>query len=167
MMPLRFVPATVCLAIATVVATPAHARQQSLALDAAAGWAGFADDGIAGEGLFGGAARWQLSPRVAIGPEVVYIQGDNHHHVVITGNFTFDVNPDGAVQPFFVAGGGVFQTQERFFDDAVTSSEGAFTVGGGVRGRVSDRVSLGIDVRLGWEPHIRIGGILSVRLGRK
>jgi hypothetical protein len=47
----------------------------------------------------------------------------------------------------------------------VTSSEGAFTVGGGVRRRVSDRVGLGIDVRLGWETHLRVGGIISVRLG--
>jgi hypothetical protein len=59
----------------------------------------------------------------------------------------------------------MFQTHETFFGDAVTSSEGAFTVGGGVRRRVSDRVGLGIDVRLGWETHLRVGGIISVRLG--
>jgi hypothetical protein len=166
MMQLRFVPAALCLASVTWLATPAHARQPSLAVDVAAGWVGFADDGIVGEGLFGGAARWHLSPRVAIGPELVYIEGDNHSHFVVTGNLTFDFNPDGAVQPFIVVGGGMFQTRETFFDEAVTSSEGAFTVGGGVRGRVSDRVSLGVDVRLGWEPHIRIGGLVSIRLRR-
>jgi hypothetical protein len=166
MMQLRFVPAAVCLALATLFASPAHARQQSFAIDAAAGWVGFADDGIVSEGLFGGAARWQISPRVGIGPELVYIQGENHSHFVVTGNLTFDFNPDGAVQPFILVGGGMFQTHETFFDDAVTSSEGAFTAGGGVRGRVSERVSLGLDVRLGWETHIRVGGIVSVRLGR-
>jgi hypothetical protein len=166
MMQLRLVPAAVCLALATALAAPAHARQQPLAVDVAAGWVGFADDGIVGEGLFGGAARWHISPRVAIGPELVYIQGDNHSHLVVTGNLTFDFNPGGGVQPFVVVGGGLFQTHETFFDDAVTSSEGAFTVGGGVRGRLNDRVGLGVDVRLGWETHIRIGGLLSIRIGR-
>jgi hypothetical protein len=165
MMRHRFPLAAVCLALATLFASPAHARQHSFAIDAAAGWVGFADDGIVSEGLFGGAARWQISPRVGIGPELVYIQGENHSHVVVTGNLTFDFNPDGAVQPFIVVGGGMFQTHETFFGDAVTSSEGAFTVGGGVRRRVSDRVGLGIDVRLGWETHLRVGGIISVRLG--
>lgn len=149
-----------------VLPSAAEARQSQFAIDVAGGWVGFADDGIVSEGLFGGAARWHLSPRVSIGPELVYIQGDNHSHFVVTGNLTFDFIPDGPVEPFFVVGGGMFQTHETFFDDAVTSSEGAFTVGGGVRGRLSDRVSLGLDVRIGWETHIRAGGIVSVRLGR-
>jgi hypothetical protein len=63
-------------------------------------------------------------------------------------------------------GGGLFQTHESFFDDAVTSSEGAFTAGGGVRARVGDRISVGVDARVGWETHIRVGGMVAIRLGR-
>lgn len=149
-----------------VLPSAAEARQSPLAIDVAAGWVGFADDGIVSEGLFGGAVRWHLSPRVSIGPEVVFIGGDNHSHLVVTGNLVFDFMPDRSVQPFLVVGGGMFQTHEEFFDDAFTSREGAFTAGGGMRGRVSDRVSVGIDARIGWETHIRIGGLVSVRLGR-
>jgi hypothetical protein len=60
----------------------------------------------------------------------------------------------------------MFQTHEEFFDDAVTSSEGAFTAGGGIRSRVADRVSVGVDARVGWELHLRIGGFAAIRLGR-
>lgn len=74
--------------------------------------------------------------------------------------------PAQSVQPFIVAGGGMFQTHEEFFDDAFTSREGAFTAGGGVRGRVSERISLGVDARVGWESYFRLGGFVSVRLGR-
>jgi len=71
-----------------------------------------------------------------------------------------------AATPFLVAGAGMFQTHETFFDDAVTSSEGAFTAGGGIRSRLGDRVSVGVDARVGWELHIRIGGFVAISVGR-
>jgi hypothetical protein len=140
-------------------------------VDLAGGWVGFADDGIASEGLVGGAARWYLLPRFSVGPEVVYINGDNHSHLVVTGNVTWDVlaptnRRPRAVTPFFVAGGGVFQTREHLFNSTYTSSEGAFTGGGGVRALVADRLALGFEMRVGWELHIRINGLIGLRLGR-
>jgi len=35
-----------------------------------------------------------------------------------------------------------------------------------VRALVADRVTLGFDVRVGWETHIRIGGFIGLQLGR-
>lgn len=46
-----------------------------------------------------------------------------------------------------------------------TSSEGALTAGGGVRAVLGDRVIIGVDARLGWEPHVRVNGVVGVRLG--
>jgi hypothetical protein len=159
--------AVTALALAAPMA--AEARQANLSIDLTGAWVGFPDDGTVSETLIGGAARWQIRPRLprlSIGPEVVYLQGENHTHLVVTGNLVFDFMPDQAVQPFLVAGGGMFQTHEEFFDDAFTSREGAFTAGGGVRVRAGDRVSVGIDARVGWELHVRVGGVISVRLGR-
>lgn len=141
------------------------------AVDLAGGWVGFADDAIVSEALVGGAARWYLLPRLSVGPELVYIHGTNHSHLVVTGNVTWDVRAPmngrpRAITPFLVAGGGVFQTRERFFNGSYTSSEGAFTAGGGVRARVGDRVTLGFEMRAGWEPHIRINGLVGLQLGR-
>jgi hypothetical protein len=68
--------------------------------------------------------------------------------------------------PFLVAGGGLFQTRETFFDDDFVSTDGAFTAGGGVRVSASDRVFIGIDSRVGWELHLRVNGFLAVQLGR-
>ena len=58
--------------------TGAAAAQErpSPALDLSAGWVGFADDGIVGEGMVGAAGRFYLSPRVAVGPELLYISGE-------------------------------------------------------------------------------------------
>lgn len=57
-------------------ALPASAQDRPApALDLAAGWVGFADDGIVSEMPFAAAARWYLSPRTSIGPEVTFIGG--------------------------------------------------------------------------------------------
>jgi hypothetical protein len=136
-----------------------------------AGWVGFADDGIVSEPLVGAAARWYLLPRISIGPEIVYIDGDNHSHLVVTGNLTFDMlaprnGRPAQVTPFLVVGGGLFQTRESFFTGTFTASEGAFTSGGGVRALVGNRVTVGVDTRIGWELHLRVGGFIGLRLGR-
>lgn len=141
------------------------------AAEFAAGWVGFADDGVVSESLVGGAARWYLLPRLSVGPEVVYIHGDNHSHLMVTGNVTWDLlAPENrrprSVTPFFVVGGGVFQTRETFFSEPFTSTEGAFTAGGGVRALVGDSVTIGIEARVGWELHLRLNGSIGLRLGQ-
>jgi hypothetical protein len=140
------------------------------AVEFAAGWVGFADDGIVSEGLVGGAARMYVLPRISVGPEIVYIGGTSHSHLTVTGNVTWDVVGSTSARqrrliPFLVAGGGLFRTRESFPSGAFTSSEGAFTAGGGVRGLIGNRVTAGIDARIGWELHLRIGGLIGVRFG--
>jgi hypothetical protein len=155
--------------LSTVSVAHAQGRPRP-AIDVSAAWVGFADDGIVSETAMGAAFRWYVSPRVAIGPELIHIRGDNHTHLALTGNLTWDLLPatgGGRITPFLVAGAGMFQTHETFFDDSVTSREGAFTAGGGVRARVGDRVSVGVDARLGWEPHVRLGGFAAISLGRR
>ena len=158
--------------LATPMADLATAQDRpGPAAELAAGWVGFADDGIVSESLVGGAARWYLLPRVSVGPELVSIHGAHHSHLVVTGNVTWDLlaptnRRPPTVTPFLVAGVGVFQTREQFFNGTFTSSEGAFTVGGGVRALVGDRVTVGLEMRLGWETHIRINGLVGLHLGR-
>jgi hypothetical protein len=158
--------------VAASTAWPAFAQgRPAPVVEVGAGWVGFADDGIVSEGLFGGAARFYLTPRVSVGPEIAYIGGSNHSHLMLTGNVTWDLfAPAGAggprVTPFFVAGGGMFQTRESFPRGTFTSTEGAFTGGGGVRVAASDRVTAGVDVRIGWETHIRVNGFVGVSLWR-
>lgn len=157
-------------ALLAVMVHPAGAQDKPApVVEFAAGWVGFADDGVVSEGLFGGNARFYLSPRIAVGPEVVYIAGQNHSHLVATGNLTFDaLAPLGGkprrVTPFFVAGGGLFQTRQSFPSGTFTSGEGAFTAGGGVRIAHGDRTTVGVDARIGWELHLRVNGFVGVRL---
>ena len=141
------------------------------AVEVAAGSVTFIDDSIIYETLVGGAARFYLLPRVSVGPEVAYIRGRNHSHLILTGNVTLDflrpVNGQPRrVTPYVVVGGGLFQSRDQFLRGTLTSSEGTFTAGGGVRALVGDRVTVGAEARTGWEPYLRLNGTVGVLLGR-
>lgn len=166
-------PALLALAL---LLTTGHALAQSTdirpapALEFLAGYAGFVDDATIDHAIVGAAGRVYLTPRVAIGPEVVYMRGpDSDRDLFLTGNLTFDVLPPRngrlrRVTPFLVAGGGFFQHSDRFGASTFTSSEGAFTAGGGVRGWMTRRVYALVDFRLGWELHARVNAGIGIGL---
>lgn len=140
------------------------------AVEFLAGYAGFVDDATIDHGVIGAAARVYLTPRVAVGPEFVYMRGpDSDRDWYLTGNLTFDVLPPrngtpSRVTPFLVAGGGFFQHRDRIGPFDFTSYEGAFTAGGGVRGWLTDRVYALADVRIGWELHVRVNAGIGIGL---
>lgn len=153
-----------------------NARAQSTdirpapAVEFLAGYAGFVDDATIDHAIVGAAGRVYLTPRVAVGPEFVYMRGpDEDRDLFLTGNLTFDVLPPVSgvprrVTPFLVAGGGFFQHSDRFGAVEFTSYEGAFTAGGGVRAWITRRVYALVDFRLGWELHARVNAGIGVGL---
>jgi hypothetical protein len=161
-------------ALVSLVALPRPVSAQELPAPVAELHGGtllFADDAVVKENFIGGAGRFYLLPRVAIGPEIAYISGRRHSHLMLTGNLTFDLlGPANGrprpVTPFIVAGGGLFQTREQFPGEIFTHTEGAFTAGGGVRARVGDIVTVGAEARVGWELHLRFNALVGVRLGK-
>jgi hypothetical protein len=58
----------------------------------------------------------------------------------------------------------VLQTREEFPSGTFTSGDPAFTGGGGVRVLIGDTVFVGAEARLGWELHLRLNGIVGIRL---
>jgi hypothetical protein len=165
---ISIVIATLGLVLLDAAAADAQTRQGP-ALEIAAGWIGFADNDVISEALIGGAGRVYVTPRLALGPEVAYIDGDQHSHLMVTGNLTFDfltvvAGQPPKVDPFVVAGGGWFRTRENLSTGSFTSNEGAFTVGGGARVHVSRRVYLAGEARIGWETHLRVNGAIGFRL---
>lgn len=155
-----------------LLARVAHAQQRPAPVaELAAGQLLFGDDGVVREQFFGGTARVYLSPRVSVGPEVAFVFGEQHSHLMLTGNLTYDLlaprnGLSRRVTPFLVAGGGLFQTRGSSFNGSSVYTEGAFTTGGGVRARIGENVTAGVEARLGWEAHVRLNALVGVRLGR-
>jgi hypothetical protein len=169
---MRSLGVVVVLLVSPLISTAAAQERPAPVAEFAAGALTFADDGVVTEAFIGGAVRFHVLRRVSVGPEVAYIRGEGHSHLMLTGNVTFDfIGPlngrPRAVTPFAVVGGGLFRTRETFRGDEVFgSSEGAFTAGGGIRARAGDHVTIGGEARIGWELHLRLNGFVGVRLGK-
>ena len=162
---------TLAVLLMAAVAQAQEGQRPTPVAEFTAGSYVFPDD-LVREGFVGGSVRFHLLPRLSIGPEVAYVFGSNHSHLVATGNVTFDfIGPVAgrapAVTPYVVAGGGLFSSRQPTFSiGPTTHNEGAFTAGGGVRARVGERMYVGGEARLGWEAHLRVNAVVGVRLGK-
>jgi hypothetical protein len=170
-MSMRLLPIVVFL----MAAVPAAAQstgpsRPTAAVEVIGGYAGFIDESFVDHTVVGASARIHLSPRISVGPEVVYMRGPGFDRdLFVTGNLTFDllVLPvearRGTVNPFLVVGAGLMRHSDRFGTTTFASSEGAVTGGGGLRVWLTDRVYALGEFRLGWEPHYRVTGGIGVR----
>jgi hypothetical protein len=153
--------------------SPASAAKSASVVEVEGGYAGFVDDATIDHGVVGVSARYYLTPRVAVGPEFVYMRGPRFDRdIMLTGNLTVDFRrPAGSrpprVTPYAVVGGGWFHHFDRFRSGPFSSGDSAFTAGGGVRVWASDRVYAGAEYRLGWELHYRVTGQLGLALGSR
>lgn len=153
-----------------VFARGVFAQSPAPVVEFAAGYAAFVDEGAIGHSAVAAAARWQVTPRLGVGPEITYLRGPGFDRdVLVTGNVTWDFvgGPprSGLVVPYVVGGAGLFRHSDRFGAVTFSSNEGAFRVGGGVRGWLSPRVYVGAEAGFGWELHTRVAGTVGVRLG--
>jgi hypothetical protein len=162
---LAFATLTAAAMTSVTVASVSAQDRPPLAVEVAAGSLLFPDN-VVNESFGGGNLRAYVSPGLSVGPEVSFIRGERHSHLMLTGNLTYDVldSRQRHVIPFLLIGGGLFQTREKFADATFTATEGAFTAGGGLRAHLGDRITAGFETRVGWELHARINGFIGVRL---
>ena len=144
---------------------------QAPAVELTAGYAGFVDDATISHALVGGLARWPVTPRLSVGPEVTYMKGPrSDRDLFVLGNVTWDLVAGGTprgglVVPYVLGGAGFFRHFDRFGPASFASNEGAFSAGGGARIWVTPRVYVGAEARFGWELHTRVAGTVGVQLG--
>jgi hypothetical protein len=83
-------------AVLVAAASPAAGQQRSPVIEALGGWAGFLDDATIHHAVIGGSVRVSLTPRLSVGPEVVYLIGPNTaRELYVTGQVFIDLT-DGA-----------------------------------------------------------------------
>ena len=123
--PSRVVIFFACGMLWTSLARSSDAQDRPpVGLEFSTGWAGFVDDATIHHGVFGGAARFYVTPRISVGPEFVYMVGpDDDRDLMLTGNVIFDVlrpidNRPRRITPYLLAGGGFFQHRDRFLAES-------------------------------------------------
>ena len=88
-------------------------------VEAVTGWGGFVDEVWIGRTMIGFGGRVFVTPRIAIGPEVVFLGGaDGERDWTLTGNVTIDLVAEapGAVRravPYLAIGGGYLSQTTR------------------------------------------------------
>jgi len=163
-------PVVIVMASASIAAAQTDNQRGSTAVEFGGGYAAFVDESPIDHTVVGGALRFHLTPRISVGPEVTYMIGPGHDRdLFVTGNVVFDLLPSSRsrippVMPFVVAGGGIQRFSNRFGSSSFSSWEGAVTGGGGVRIRLSNRVYVAPEFRIGWEPHYRFIAAVGVTL---
>lgn len=118
------------------------------------GYSNFLDDSAQHHVTAGGAARFYISQRVAIEPEVTYMyRSAEDKDLLLQANITRDLGKaTGRAVPYLIAGAGRIWT----FNPRFTVSTWTAGGGGGARIFVTDRFFLAPEVRLGTEPIIRL-----------
>lgn len=149
-------------------ASPAGAQSRGpVAVEAVTGHAGYIDDVWDNRALIGALVKWHVTPRLAVGPEVLYQHGSSDdHELLVTGTATYDLVSDSdrrRVVPFIVAGAGLARRSSLVGQGPGTvglvpyvTHEATASGGIGVRLAVAPSCYLSGDVRLGWEPERRV-----------
>jgi hypothetical protein len=155
------------IVILSIVAGTAEAQGQlpAASVNFTCGYAGFVDESLIGHAVIGGGAEWVLTPRVAFGPEVLYMIGPgSDRDLFVQGVARFGFLPfSRRVVPLALVGGGLMVHSDRFTRTS-RSSEGAFVAGGGLRLGITPNVYVAHEFAIGWEPHVRASVNVGIRL---
>jgi hypothetical protein len=146
----------------------AQAHEDRLELRGTLGWSTFPVDGFLHHFTVGGAARWYFSRRFGIEPELMFMYRDRtDKDLVFVPNLIWDfTRRDGKVQPYLIGGVGLLHHRGSYGPYRFSGTNPSFGAGLGVKCFVSRRVYLTPEVRIGWEPFMRIGMSIGFNPGR-
>lgn len=114
----------------------------------------FADDGPVYETTIGGSLRYYFSRRWSVEPEFLFARNKSgsitDRNYFLWGNVAFDfLQRDRRIVPYWYAAPGLVRHTTVFNQFTFTNYEAAFGTGAGVRFKLSDRVFVAPQVRIG------------------
>lgn len=146
----------------------AQAESGRVVAEGIAGWGGFIDEQWIDHLTIGGGVRARVTPRIALGPEVLYLRGPaGDRDLTLSGIVTIDLLGGGSarrIAPYVVFGGGYLRSTQLTGTGPFTSGAGTVSGGGGVRIAVGERWFVAPEMRIGFQPELRIGAAVGVRL---
>jgi hypothetical protein len=140
------------VALLTAMATGAMA--QGIEARATGGVISFADDGTVNQATAGGSVRFYFSRRWSVEPQLMYarrtISTALDSSLILWGNVQLDIlRRERRASPYWFVSPGVVWHTTRFGHFSQTNAEAAIGTGAGVRIRLSDRVFVAPQARLG------------------
>lgn len=154
------------LTFSAVLSSAARAQPSRVLVEGYAGAAWFIDEDPIDHAVLAASARYFVTSRLALGPEVTYMRGPGiDRDWFLMGNVSWDLAGAGrTVTPYVIGSAGLQRTRLAVGTGAFVSKEGAWTGGVGVRvAPQRSRWFIAPEFRIGWEPHWRLGAWIGIR----
>ena len=130
--------------------------QRAADLKGSFGFTGFLDEGSQNHILAGGSGRIYLTRRFSIEPEFQYLHlNSRHYDIALVPNIIWDFGGRRIV-PYVAGGVGLLYTSQDFGPTTFSNTDAFVTAGGGVKLYFADHWFIAPDIRVGFEPHLRI-----------
>ena len=141
-------------ALLMLSAVPLSAQRQ-VDVKGSIGIASFLDESFDHHLLTGASARFYITRRFSIEPEVLYLRrGRTHSDIIIMPNVVWDFGGERVV-PYVTGGIGLLRTSDGGFIGGFSHTEGTISVGIGTKIYLNDRWFVAPEARLGFEAHVR------------
>jgi hypothetical protein len=132
------------------------------------GHAAFLDESYLNHVVVGGSARFYLTRRLSVEPELLYMRESRRDQDwVLVPNVAFDFRRPGArVVPYAIGGAGLLRNKQTFGTWSYAAN--SWTVGGGLGAKIflTERLFVSPEVRIGTEPFFRVTGSIGYVLSR-
>jgi hypothetical protein len=125
-------------------------------IKATAGWVGFIDESWINHKIVGGSARFYLTPRVGLEPEVLYMIGPgSDRDVTLIPHVSFDFLVREMIRPYVIGGAGWMHHSQKIGPIRFTNNEWVGNGGVGVKFFLTPGLFVAPEFRIGFETILR------------
>lgn len=147
------------LAFFLILLVAASARAQNKPrpeIKATTGWVGFIDESWINHTIVGGAARFYLTPRIGVEPEILYMIGPgSDRDVTLIPHVSFDFLSRENVRPYAIGGAGWMHHSQKIGPIRFSDNEWVGNGGVGVKYFLTPRLFVAPEFRIGFETILR------------
>jgi hypothetical protein len=136
--------------------------ENRIELKGSLGYSNFLDDGSRPHFVTGGAARFRLFRGLGFEPELTYMYRSEHDRdILLIPNLIWEFRRHGRVVPYLIGGVGLLHHRETWGAYNRSGNYKIAQAGFGAKFFLGRRLFVAPEIRIGWEPHIRIAGTLG------
>jgi hypothetical protein len=131
-------------------------------IKATAGWVGFIDENWIDHTAVGASARFYLTSRIGLEPEVLYMIGPgSDRDVTLIPHLSFDFMSREKVRPYIIGGVGWMHHSQKIGPIRFSNDEWVGNGGVGVKFFLTPRLFVAPEFRLGFETIVRAAGTVG------
>jgi hypothetical protein len=135
----------------------ARSAGPGISLEGSLGFSNFPDESSLYHYVAGGTARFRLFKGLSFVPEFTYMyRSQRDRDFLLLPNLAWDFRRGTRVVPYLIGGAGLLHHRETWDHSEWSASALIFAGGFGAKVFLNQRIFIAPELRIGWEPHIRV-----------